>query len=79
MTDFKIEFEWERESYDNTEKFGRPKYPNEKQATELYHIVEEAMNNACHDRGIDLPSVAWMVTSETCDKCHHKHNSGVIQ
>jgi hypothetical protein len=65
MTDYKIEFEWNIEEYEG----GIDGYPNKKQAEEIYHEAEKALCQACRDRGIELPNVAWLLVNEECEKC----------
>ena len=76
MTDFKIEFEWNDGDPSNEKK--RP-YPTYTEAESIYHIVDDALTQACRDMRVMLPTCAWMQVVEKCDKCGTKKTEELIQ
>jgi hypothetical protein len=75
--DFKIEFEWTEG--DPSHKGIKRRYPTPEEATEIYHAAEQALVEACRDRSIMLPDVAWMLTIDSCKYCGQKKRPGLIQ
>jgi hypothetical protein len=74
MPHFKIEFEWNED-----EETFRREHPTEKQAEEIYHEAEKVITQACIDRDVDLPTVAWLLVNDGCKKCGHVKTSKIIQ
>lgn len=76
MTDYKIEFEWNNDE-DQSQVWTH--FPTKEEATEIYHEAEKALIQACHDRKVVIPDVAWLLAISECQHCGNKRNTEVIQ